>query len=241
MNISFSGHKALVTGGTRGIGRSIAELLLDAGAEVWISGRSTRKGWWNRFEQCHLIAVDFEDSSSASRFYNSIRAIPFSLLVTCAGVVNPTFLASWDSSASRRIIEVNLNASMDTMAAVVPGMIELKNCRIVHVSSIAALVTRAGMAAYAASKGGVVSMVRSAALELAELGILVNAVCPAYTETDMLNSLDSESRSVLLSKVPMRRFCEPREVAHLVCFLLSSFNTFTTGQAITIDGGVTIH
>jgi 3-oxoacyl-[acyl-carrier protein] reductase len=110
----------------------------------------------------------------------------------------------------------------------------------VNISSIASIVTRAGLSAYSASKAALSSLTRTTALEYAGDNILVNAVCPAYTDTAMLQNLDDKARLALLDKVPLKRFAQPEDVAEMVSFLLSDKNNFITGQNMILDGGVTI-
>lgn len=231
---------ALVTGGARGIGKSIAQVLLQQGIHVFITATSERTGWWSELDNCELIVCDFTHMAEVEHLVNSLNETPISYLVNNAGIFDNRLLEDNQEDDWKKLFAVNVFVPQQLISKIAPQMRSNGFGRIVNVSSIAATVTRPGAGAYASSKAAVSSLTRTAALEYAADGILVNSICPAYTDTDMLKSLDQETRNSLLAKVPLQKFCQPADVAELAWFLLSEKNQFLTGQNLILDGGVTI-
>ncbi|CAA6678750.1 MULTISPECIES: SDR family NAD(P)-dependent oxidoreductase [unclassified Lentimonas] len=240
MNLGINGKKALVTGGTRGIGEAVARELLAEGVSVTITGQSEREGWWSQEANCSLIACDFSNSVQLEVFCEDIRSGQFDILVNNSGAFYSAVLSEIDVAEWDKVMAVNLTAPMLLMKAVCDVMGQRGWGRIVNVGSIAGIVSRSSLATYSASKAGLAGLTRAAALDLAAQGVLVNYVCPAYTETDMLASLDEDSRNALLDRVPLGRFSQPVDIAAAVLFLASDRNQFITGQSLVIDGGVII-
>ncbi len=239
MSGRFAGRRALVTGGTRGIGKAIAQQLLIEGCTVVITGTREIHGWWAIEPRCCFVEVNFADTAAINVFCERMRGEMFSHLVNNAGVFGASEPnQSFDSF--HRVLQINVSAAQAVVSALSESLKTHSPSRVLNIASIAAFVTRPGISAYAASKAAIVGLTRAQALDLAPAGVLVNAICPSYTETDMLESLQEEKRNELLAGVPLGRFCRPEEVAQLACFLLSNENTYITGQAIMIDGGVTI-
>jgi 3-oxoacyl-[acyl-carrier protein] reductase len=164
----------------------------------------------------------------------------FDILVNNSGAFYASVLSQIDTAEWDKVMAVNLTAPMLLMKAVSAAIGQGTWGRIVNIGSIAGIVSRSSLATYSASKAGLGGLTRAAALDLAAQGILVNYVCPAYTETDMLAGLDDASRNALLSKVPLGRFAQPADIAAAVVFLASDRNQFITGQSLVIDGGVII-
>jgi 3-oxoacyl-[acyl-carrier protein] reductase len=240
MNLEIKGKKALVTGGTRGIGQAIAQGLLAEGCFVTITGRTHREGWWSEESNCELKACDFLDKAQTGRFCESVAAEGYDILINNSGafyaaLINEIELHEWES-----LMEVNLTAPMLLVQATAKHMRSEGWGRIVNVSSIAGRVSRPTLGAYSSSKAALEGFTRAAALDLAESNILINCVCPAYTETDMLAGLEQSARQALLEKVPLKKFATPRDVAAPVLFLTSNQNQFITGQTLVVDGGVII-
>ena len=236
----FKGVHALVTGGSRGIGKAISQKLLSEGAQVVVTGtKNVENGWWNECENCTFSTVDFLDELSVSNFCNYIKKNSFSCLVNNAGIFSNSdeknSLSSFDS-----VQKVNVSAVHSVTSAFACCSFENVLPKVVNISSIAAFVTRKGVASYASSKASLNGLTRAHALDFAQRNILVNAICPSFTETDMLSSLSEEKQNELLQLVPLGRFCNVNEIAELACFLLSNDNTYMTGQTLVIDGGVTI-
>lgn len=205
--------RVLVTGASRGIGKSIAERFSAGGYEVL---RPTR------------AEMDLESCESVERYMAKAPALD--ALVNCAGVLR----AGPASEADLDCLRVNLAAPLQVARAA-----RMKRGRIVNVSSVWGSVSKPGRAAYSASKAGLDGLTRALALEWAP--VLVNAVAPGYTDTGMLREYNSEEELARIrGTIPLGRFCSPAEVAELVFFLGSEQNGYVTGQVIPIDGGFSV-
>lgn len=237
----FTNQVAVVTGASRGIGRSIAELLLRGNCSVIITSTQKMQPHWScRYHRCTHFCADFLKPKSLSRFLKIIERLPrVDILVNNAGIHIPETLsllkdAHWDA-----IMIVNLKAPMKLMKIVSLKMKSNKRGRILNVSSIAAIVSRPTAAAYSASKTGLIGLTRANALALAPFNVLVNSLCPGHVRTEMVRRLLSpKERKELKKKIPLRRFAESYEIANFAAFLVSDWNTYITGQTTVVDGGV---
>lgn len=237
----FSGSVAVVTGGTRGIGRCISELLLKGGAQVIYTGTKAlpdRILEGGRYEQLDLMS----DQSTAAFIERVITPSRIDILVNNAGVnVNETvdeiLDEHWDT-----IVKINLTGAMKMLRAVAGNMKGNGNCgKIVNISSIWGVISKSKRNAYSAVKTGLIGLTRASALDLAAHGILVNALCPGFVNTELTRSmLSKEEMAQLAFEVPLGRFAEVDEIARAALFLCSSANTYITGQTIVVDGGFTI-
>ncbi|MFA5844058.1 MAG: SDR family oxidoreductase [Coriobacteriia bacterium] len=242
LRIDYRGTRALVTGGTRGIGRAIAEAFLERGTTVVVTGTGAdAPEWVAHREGCSYARLDWLDEACAAAFLGALPDIgPFDVLVNNAGIHAPRPIDDLDLETWRRVIAVDLEGPARLTAAVAREMRERGSGRVLNVASIAAFVSRPGGAAYAAAKAGLVGLTRAAALDLAPYGVLVNALCPGYTATDMAQrTLTAEQREDLRRAVPLDRLAQPAEIASVALFLCSGLNTYVTGQTVTVDGGVT--
>tara|TARA_R110000850_G_scaffold55877_14_gene132062 strand:- start:3343 stop:4056 length:714 start_codon:yes stop_codon:yes gene_type:complete len=233
------GRKYLVTGGSRGIGRAIAQDLLAQGAEVTITVSRLRPGWWDDCDLCAVITADFDVSGDIESLRSALTEKSFDGLVNNVGVFGPDG-ATFEADHWNRIMRINAEIPASLMDAASVNMKKGGYGRIVNIGSIASFVTRATTSCYSSSKAALSSLTRSYALKYASDGILVNCICPAYTDTDMLAALTEEERNKLLEKVPLGRFGAPEDIAAVSSFLISPANRFMTGQSIVVDGGVTI-
>ena len=244
MRLDFTGRTALVTGGTRGIGLAIAEQLAEAGATVHVTGRDparaaskalgNRKGW-------QLHAVDFADPSAVDEFVAGVvSVIPFDVLVNNAGINRVRPIAETQLSDWHELQAVNLEAPLRLTMAVADGMRQRRYGRIVNVSSIFGVVSKAHRALYSMSKFGIRGLTLASALELAPHGVLVNALAPGFVRTELTASiLSAPEQAALAAQVPMGRFAEAAEIARVACFLASEANSYIAGQTIVADGGFT--
>lgn len=253
----LEGKHAIVTGGSRGIGAAIAAGLVRHGADVTIMGRSAEwlerraaelrgeKGATVAAEQCDVA----DPSSVRSAFARATAALgPAYVLVNNAGVAKSRKLVDLTPEIWNETIAVNLTGTYLCTSEVIPTMIEAKAGRVVNIASTAGLRGYKTMTAYAASKHGVIGFTRSLALETAKLGITVNAVCPAYTDTDMaaagisdlmtnLGKTQDEAARMLTSNIPRGSLITPEEVAAAVTWLCSPDASGVTGIAMPVAGG----
>ncbi|HEX3382155.1 MAG TPA: SDR family NAD(P)-dependent oxidoreductase [Paraburkholderia sp.] len=248
---SLAGQHAVVTGGGSGIGAAIAQTLLRAGARVTLMGRNAQRLDAQR-EQCaalgHVacISVDVTQEDSVTRAFDQAGAVD--ILVNNAGQAQAAPFTHTDIALWQRMLDVNLTGVFLGTRAVLPGMLERGYGRIVNVASTAGQIGYAYVAAYCAAKHGVIGLTRSLALETATRGITVNAVCPGYTETELLHAsleqitsktsrTETQARETLLRSNPQRRFVSPEQVANAVLWLCRPGSDAITGQAISISGG----
>lgn len=252
----LSGHHAIVTGGGRGIGAAVALELARLGANVTIMGRDQARldGHAEVVAKAHDVEVaavpcEVSDAASVTEAFRIARetfGVPY-VLVNNAGQADGAPFTATSLTLWNRMLAVNLTGTFLCMQQVVPAMIEAKAGRIVNVASISGLVASQRLAAYAASKHGVIGLTKVVALETAKHGITVNAVCPGYVDTDMAQTAvqnlvkggrtEEEARKMILGTIPRGSLITPAEVASAVGWLCSPGASGVTGDALKVSGG----
>lgn len=245
----LAGKTALVTGGSRGIGRAIVKTLAREGAQVAFVYRS------NAEAAEKLLAELASDGREAAAYQADVRQKKdaddvvsqvieawdrLDVLVNNAGVIRDGLLATMDEDQWREVLETNLNSVYNFCHAVTRPMMSARFGRIINMSSVAAEFGNPGQVNYAASKGGVEGFTRCLAAELARRGITVNAVAPGFIETDMTVAVRQAAGDQIKKKIPLRRLGQPDDVAAAVLFLASDEASYITGQVLRVDGGLTL-
>lgn len=239
----------LVTGGTRGIGAAISRRFLSGGWKTLVTARSRESynsfaGSLRREDESNIafIQVDFLSVESVCGLVEAIQELGrLDALVNNAGDNVNNALSELRLEDVERLYRVNLEGPIRLMQAATPVMVRSGGGRIVNIASIWSVITREGRLAYTASKFGLVGATKTAAVDLAQDGILVNVVSPGFTMTELTaRTLSSADVEELSQKIPMGRFARPEEVSGLVYFLCGSENTYITGQNLVIDGGYTV-
>ena len=242
----LAGKAVIVTGGSRGIGRAIVEMLSSEGADVSFLFRE------NRAAAAEVVAtgraagrpitaeqVDVRDARACALAVERIaeRCGRIDVLINSAGVVRDGLLGFLADDDVRTVLETNVGGVFNITRAVVPHMIARRACKIINLSSVAADKAGRGQANYAASKGAINAFTRALAVELAPRRITVNAVAPGVIETDMSRAIRDAAGEEVASRILLRRFGTATEVAYAVWFLASRFADYITGEVIHVDGG----
>lgn len=237
---------ALVTGGSRGIGRAICKELSERGATVAINYRQSRlmaedlSAELSQFEgECEVFQGDVSDRVQARELVHNVldRFHHVDVLVNNAGITRDRSFRKMTDEDWLAVIETNLNSVFYCTSAVLPGMVERNFGRIVNIASFVGQAGNFGQVNYSASKGGVIAMSKALALEVAKYNITVNAVAPGFTSTDMVSAIPGDIQEQLKSRIPMHRFAEPEEIAKAVAFLVCD-GDYVTGQQINVNGGI---
>jgi NAD(P)-dependent dehydrogenase (short-subunit alcohol dehydrogenase family) len=247
----------VVTGGGRGIGAAIARALVEQGAAVTLMGRNAatledEAARLRPLGRVHCQAVDLADpESTKAAFASAAKALgPVTILINNAGQAVSAPISKTDLALWNQMLAVNLTGTYLGIQAVLPGMLQAGWGRIVNIASTAALKGYPYVAAYCAAKHGVLGLTRALALELAKKPVTVNAVCPGYTETDIVREAlaniqaktgrsEAEARAELVKQNPQGRLVQPAEVANAVLWLCLPGSESITGQAIAVAGGET--
>ncbi|MEM7428590.1 MAG: SDR family oxidoreductase [Pseudomonadota bacterium] len=236
---------ALVTGAAQGIGYACAEALAEDGASLVladINGDGAREAAEKLGGDALAVTCDCGDPDAILAMFDQIEAErgPVSILVNCAGVAIPKDFLDTTIEDFQKVIDINLTGSFVALQRAAKGMVEHGiEGSIINMSSINAIVAIPQIPAYCASKGGVAQLTKSAALALAPHNIRVNAVGPGSIDTAMLAGINSnpEAMKTVMSRTPMQRIGEPREIADVVAFLASNKASYITGETIYADGG----
>ena len=241
--MNLEGKIALVTGASRGIGRAIAELLVERGATV-IGTATSESGaaaiseyLGDNGKGLALNVTDVESIEATLKTINEEFGV-IDILVNNAGITRDNLLMRMKDDEWNDIIDTNLTPIYRMSKAVLRGMMKKRAGRIINVGSVVGTMGNAGQTNYAAAKAGVIGFTKSMAREVASRGVTVNTVAPGFIETDMTKALNDEQRAATLSNVPAGRLGDPREIASAVVFRASPEAAYITGETLHVNGGM---
>lgn len=249
MTLKLNGKNALVTGGSRGIGKSIALALAEAGANVIINYTSNAEAAEAVVQEIEAFGVkgfavkaNIANAEEVKEMVDQIeeRFDQVDILVNNAGITKDNLLIKMKEEEWEQVMDVNLKGTFLCTKAVVRKMIKQKSGKIINISSVVGVIGNPGQANYCASKAGVIGFTKSLARELAGKNINVNAVAPGFIDTDMTSVLPENVKNELLRNIPLNRLGKPEDIADTVVFLSSDRSNYITGQVIGVNGGMAI-
>lgn len=242
----LTGQVAVVTGGSRGIGRSICERLAADGARVAVVARDEARAN-DVARQLHGdghkgYACDVADSAAVDALVKQVEADfgSIDILVNNAGITADNLLVRINDDAWDKVLDTNLKGAFNLIRAAARGMMKRRKGRIINISSVVGLTGNTGQANYSASKAGLIGLTKSVAKELASRNVLVNAVAPGFIETEMTAELSEAAKTSLLGQIALGRLGAPTDIAAVVRFLAGPDASYITGQVMVVDGGMVI-
>ena len=245
----LSGKCALVTGASKGIGRASALRLAEMGASVAVNYYSSPESAEETVNLLSKIGVDTfaikADVGKLDEVSNMVDDIiarfgQIDILVNNAGIIDDDLLVRMSTKSWERVIDTNLNGTFYCTKAVIRNMIRSRWGRIINIGSVVGIRGNIGQANYSASKAAIMGFTYSLAKEVATRNITVNTITPGYINTETVDSLTDKQKETIMTWIPMSRFGEVEDIAHMVAFLASDKAKYITGQAISIDGGMAI-
>ena len=245
--MKLKGKKAIVTGGSRGIGKAIVLELAASGCDVvftYHSSIESAKEVESKASEYGVKILGFQ--ADVSKFAEAEKTINFTLekiggldiLVNNAGITKDNLLIRMSEDDFDKVISANLKGVFNYTKASMKQMISQRFGRIVNISSVVAIIGNPGQANYVASKAGIIGFTKSTAKELASRNITVNAVAPGYISTDMTGKLNDKQKEIITNMIPLKRIGLPEDIAKVVSFLVSEDAGYITGQVISVDGGM---
>ena len=245
--IDLSGKSAVVTGGSRGIGRAIAVRLAEQGADVCFSFRGNQAAADEAAAAIVALGrrglpvqADVTDPAAAESLIKAATGEfgKIDILVNNAGITRDDLIMRMRAEAWREVLETNLFGAFYTLKAVTRPMLKARGGRIINISSVSGQAGQTGQANYSAAKAGLIGLTKASARELASRGITVNAVAPGFVLTELTQDLPQELQTQITERTPLGRFGTPEDVSAAVCFLASDEAAYITGQVLAVDGGL---
>ncbi|MGE5629716.1 MAG: 3-oxoacyl-[acyl-carrier-protein] reductase [Caulobacteraceae bacterium] len=245
--MQLNGKTAVVTGGSRGIGKAIALILASKGANVVVNYTSNKEAADAVVREIEAMGVagmavkaDVSKGEEVENLVNEVlnKFQSIDILVNNAGITRDNLLIRMTGQDFDDVISTNLKGAFNCTKSVSKVMIKQKSGKIINVSSVVGITGNAGQSNYAAAKAGLIGFTKSVAKELAKRGITVNAVAPGFIDTDMTSKLPEKVKEEFMNNIPLNRPGKPQDVAKTVLFLASEYSDYITGQVINIDGGM---
>ncbi len=247
--MELAGQVAVVTGGSRGIGRAIAQALAAMQAHVIINyvanhaaAEDTRGAIEAAGGKAAIRCFDVADAEGTQQAFNTIldECGRIDILVNNAGVTRDALMLRMKEEDWQQVLQINLSGMYHCSKAAIRAMIRQRRGRIINITSIIGIIGNAGQVNYAAAKAGAIGMTKALAREVASRGITVNAVAPGFIETEMTQGLSAQAKAELVRQIPLGRWGTPQDVADCVGFLVSSRASYITGQVLQVNGGLSM-
>ena len=242
--LNFTTKTAIVTGGSRGIGKEISEILAANNFNVIAVATSEKSLDSIRdIKNIHPFCCDISDKQSIEKLYNYISDTfgYADVLINNAGIHMDNILLRMKSEEWTKVMDVNLNGPFHLTKAVLKDMVKNKCGRIINISSISGTDGNKGQGNYAASKGGLLALTKSLAKEVGRRNITVNCIAPGLIETDMTAHLSDTVKKGYLDRIPLKRLGKPKDIGQMILFLCSNEASYITGQTFYIDGGMSLN
>lgn len=245
--LNLNGKVAIVTGGSRGIGKEVAKKLATLGSNLVINYTSKEEEALRTKEEiealgvkCIVLKCDVSNSEEVNSMISSTleEFNKVDILVNNAGITRDGLLMRMKEEDFDKVIEINLKGTFNCTKAVTKPMMKQKYGKIINIASVVGVIGNAGQANYCASKAGVIGFTKATARELASRNININAVAPGFIDTDMTKVLSDAIKQSMLSNIPKNTFGTPEDVANVIAFLASDMSSYVTGQVINVDGGM---
>lgn len=245
----LANQRAIITGGTRGIGKAIATRFIEQGASVAIFGTNSERGN-ETLKELQPLASEGQkvlfyqvDVSKSEQVNESIERVlqefgNLDILINNAGITRDNLLMRLSKEDWEQVLDVNLTSVFYTCRAVVRAMMKARRGKIINITSVVGLMGNAGQTNYAASKAGIIGFTKSLAKEMGSRNLCVNCIAPGFIKSDMTDVLNEKQREAILSQIPMQRLGEVEDIANAALFLASSLSDYVTGQVLTVDGGL---
>ena len=243
MKANFENKKILLTGASGGIGKALSEKFIINGAKLIFTSSNNNKlnelkSLYGEDHSYHLL-----DLSKKENLMDNVKNITennkdIDILINNAGITKDNLLLRMSIEQWQEVIDTNLSASFYIIKNVLPNMVKNRKGKILGITSVVALTGNPGQSNYTASKGGMIAMYKSLAIEVAQRNINVNLIAPGFIESPMTNELNDDQKKTIMNKIPMKRFGLPEDIANMALFLTSDHSAYITGQTFHVNGGM---
>jgi len=243
MQLDFKNKKVLITGASGGIGKTLVEKFINNGAKLIITSSNEDKLdiLKSHYGKNHLYyLLDLSDTNKLADNVKEIREEnrDIDILINNAGIAKDNLLIRMNKEQWQDVIDINLTSNFYIIKNILPDMIKSRKGKILGITSVVAFSGNPGQTNYTASKGGMIAMYKSLAIEVAQRNINVNLIAPGFIESPMTEALNEDQKNSIMDKIPMKKFGLPEDVANLALFLTSDYSSYITGQSFHVNGGM---